>query len=620
MQYRKPRRAFSLAIALLATVLMTPRDADAAATITVVNLDSAGEGFNDPSLPDPASTAGGNAGATLGEQRLIAFQRAAQIWGRFIDSSVTIRVGANFDPQFCTSTSAVLGSAGPESIHEDFIGAPRANTWYPQALANALRGSDLSGLNDIGATFNSAIGTTCSFPLVWYYGLDADPPANTIDFLTVVLHEIGHGLGFLTFVNLSTGAKFGGLDDTYMLNLENHLTGKLYPTMTNAERVAASTATGNLHWVGPEVVAAGVGLDSGRHPTGHVEMYAPSSQQGGSSVSHFSTSLSPDEMMEPSFTNVDHGPGLAHDLMADIGWSTATGNIASDLSGDRASDIFWRNTSTGGAVAWLMNGFDKGTGGIGGAPTVWQVAGLGDFDGIGEFDVLWRNTSTGATLIWQMNAFRKINSAGIGAPSVMTWQIAGVGDFDADGTTDILWRNTSTGATLIWRIVGLAKQSVASIGSPPLVWQVDGVGDFDGDGTDDILWRNTSNGATLIWRIVGLAKTTVSAPGARPSDWQIAGVGDFDGDETDDILWRNTSTHEAQIWRMVGLNQDSAGTIGNPGAVWQVACVGDYDGAAADILWRNTVSNNTVIWQMDGFTKQASGGIGAPSSAWEVRC
>ena len=52
-----------------------------AATITILNLDAAGEGFNDPSAPDPASTTGGNTGATLGAQRLIAFQFAANLWG-----------------------------------------------------------------------------------------------------------------------------------------------------------------------------------------------------------------------------------------------------------------------------------------------------------------------------------------------------------------------------------------------------------------------------------------------------------------------------------------------------------------------------------------------------------
>ena len=298
--------------------------AHAQTTITVLNRDNPGEGFNDASPADAASTAGGNTGSTLGEQRLIAFQFAANIWANIVQSNVEIKIGANFDPLECSGTSAVLGSAGPNTVHRDFDGAPQALTWYPQALANSIAKADLApGFSDIGAIFNSTIGTTCPFPNFWYYGLDRDPPFGTTDFVTVVLHELGHGLGFLTFVDLISGMKFSGLDDTFMLNLEDHTTGVLYPDMTRDERRTASMNIGNLHWVGTNVIAASTGLTAGRHePSGHVEMFAFVIPMPGSSVSHFSFSLSPDELMEPFFTGLDHQPGLAMALMKDIGWAT----------------------------------------------------------------------------------------------------------------------------------------------------------------------------------------------------------------------------------------------------------------------------------------------------------
>ena len=113
MRYGRIQRELIGAIIVLAMALVMPRAADAAATITVVNLDGSLEGFNDPSTPDAASAAGGNTGATLGQQRLIAFQRAADIWGRFVDSNVTIRVGANFDPLSCSASSTILGYQVP---------------------------------------------------------------------------------------------------------------------------------------------------------------------------------------------------------------------------------------------------------------------------------------------------------------------------------------------------------------------------------------------------------------------------------------------------------------------------------------------------------------------------
>jgi hypothetical protein len=249
-----------------------------------------------------------------------------------VASAVAIHIGAKFDPLDCDASSAVLGQAGPTTVFRDFGGALVAGTWYPQALANALAGVNLNpGTRDIGATFNSAIGTTCPFPSVWYYGLDANPPGSQIDFVSVVLHEIGHGLGFLTLVDDITGAKLMGFNDTYMLNLENHSTGLLYPAMSNGQRVGASTNDPNLHWVGANVRAASGVLTAGR--TGdHVEMYAPNPQEPGSSVSHFSTSLTPDQLMEPFYTGPNHDVGLALPLMRDIGWALSGPNTPPTIS------------------------------------------------------------------------------------------------------------------------------------------------------------------------------------------------------------------------------------------------------------------------------------------------
>src|SRR5712691_264104 len=62
-----------------------------AANIVIVNTDPPGTGLNDPT---PVSPVGGNAGTTIGAQRLIVFQQAAAIWGGLLTSTVTIRVSA----------------------------------------------------------------------------------------------------------------------------------------------------------------------------------------------------------------------------------------------------------------------------------------------------------------------------------------------------------------------------------------------------------------------------------------------------------------------------------------------------------------------------------------------
>jgi hypothetical protein len=137
-----------------------------AATITVINNDGAGEGFNDT---DRRERVGGNPGTTRGAQRLNAFTYAATLWGAQLTSAVTIKVDATMDSLTCSASGAVLGSAGANTVHANFTNAPYTNTYYPQALANQIAGSDLdSADSDIVAQFNSAIGTTCAFSKTWY--------------------------------------------------------------------------------------------------------------------------------------------------------------------------------------------------------------------------------------------------------------------------------------------------------------------------------------------------------------------------------------------------------------------------------------------------------------------
>ena len=377
-----------------------------AAVIRVINNDNLGEGFNDPT---PVAPVGGNTGTTLGQQRLIAFQRAANIWAGLLSSAVLIRVGATLDPLPCNATAAVLGSAGPVSVLRDFSGALRANTWYPVALANALHDSDLDlNEDDISATFNSAIGTTCAFPNVWYYGLDARPPDNQTDFVSVVVHELGHGLGFLPSVNLLTGAKFFGFDDTFMLNLEHHgASPPDYPSMTNAQRVAASTDTGNLHWVGRNVRESSGVLTDGKVGD-HVQMYAPNSAQTGSSVSHWDTVLTPNQLMEPFYTEPLHNPVLELPLFQDIGWTLLTTPpppppaTPDDYDGDGKTDLAVYRPSTG--VWFILNsasftGRDQQWGVLGDIPVP------GDYDGDGKTDLAVYRPSTGVWFIINSASF-----------------------------------------------------------------------------------------------------------------------------------------------------------------------------------------------------------------------
>ncbi len=242
-----------LSIAALAALVVAPA-AFGDATITIVNTDGPGEGFNDPT---PRAPVGGNPGTTLGEQRLIAFEWAASIWEAILDSDVTILVQASFDPLTCTPTSAVLGSAGTLFAVRDFPNAELAGTWYHVALGNKLAGGDLVDPgDDLRARFNSSIGVLpgCLTGRDWYYGLDNNH-GNDIDLVVVLLHEFAHGLGFSQFASLTSGALFLGLPDVYNTYLRDATAGLFWPQMTNAQRVASAINSRKVTWQGLHVTA-----------------------------------------------------------------------------------------------------------------------------------------------------------------------------------------------------------------------------------------------------------------------------------------------------------------------------------------------------------------------------
>jgi len=369
------RFAIVLAAVLLVLVAAAPEAANAQATFVLVNLDAGtGQGLDDPTVVAPV---GGNPGTTLGQQRLNVFQRAFDLWGYQLNSAVPIRVQASFAALACTPTQAVLGSAGAITVNRDFPGAPFAATWFSAALANSIAGVDLDGgTNDeISAQFNVNIDNNpaCLNGLNWYYGLDANPPGPDIEFLTVILHELGHGLGFQSFVNAATGQVLAGFDDVWSWFLGDATLLKLWINMTAAEKMFSATNTGNLVWAGPNVTAMAGTLTAGVHPLGFVQMNAPNPLQPGSSVSHFDPAVTPNELMEPSFTNLTTDVGLTFELFQDISWNmTPLGySIFSPIPGSAGNtNLFSTTGGVPGAMTFLLYGIAGGATPIPGCPGV----------------------------------------------------------------------------------------------------------------------------------------------------------------------------------------------------------------------------------------------------------
>jgi hypothetical protein len=237
------------AVAAATLALAGASTAFAQGQIIIINNNAPGVGFNDPT---PAAPVGGNPGETLGQQRLNVFEHAANIWEAVLQPRTDILVQAQFVPL----APNVLGSAGATFVFNNFAGAEYPDTWYHSALADHLAGTDLNpGFADIVTNFSTNF--------VFYLGLDNNEGV-LVDLLPVVLHELGHGLGFANFANEAAGTLFQGGKDIYSQYTLDVTTNKVWNDMTDAERQASAINVRKVSWSGintkkdvPDVLSPG---------------------------------------------------------------------------------------------------------------------------------------------------------------------------------------------------------------------------------------------------------------------------------------------------------------------------------------------------------------------------
>ncbi len=219
------------------------------------------------------------------------FQGAVDIWSAHFSSSVPITIDATWTR---ISAFGVLGSARPGSYFASFDGAPDSSLWYPSALANALAKKDLDPKqSEIVIQVNSLAE--------WNTRNDGLSYPNQYDLQSVFLHEMGHGLGFLSTDSYDSFFGYGSIDqptpfDAYV-QVED---GRRLSDLPSPSIELGKALTSPLVWSG----ALGIAANNGVKPL----LYSPKKYEEGSSVSHldeatFSKSEF-DAMMTP---NLDAG-------------------------------------------------------------------------------------------------------------------------------------------------------------------------------------------------------------------------------------------------------------------------------------------------------------------------
>lgn len=260
-----------------------------------------------------------------------AIAHAAGIWESILVSPVPIKAMVTWFPM----GGAALGITFPNG-RKDFTGAPVPQTWYATSLANSIAQQELNpGEND----FEIWLDANAS----WYFGTDGDVPLGQQDLVSVALHEMGHGLGFVGLSKKEgTTGSFGlllasdfaplvttfpwpqldtlpGIFDRF---LSHPLNGPL-ELMDNPGTALGSAMTSNqLRFNGALALEANGG-DGPR-------IYAPAAFALGSSCVHLNEGTYPvgnaNELMTPfsAVGHANHWPGpLCLAILQDIGWTLA---------------------------------------------------------------------------------------------------------------------------------------------------------------------------------------------------------------------------------------------------------------------------------------------------------
>jgi hypothetical protein len=259
-----------------------------------------------------------------------AFEYAVNIWEYLVESDVPIYVEARWR----SMNTSTLGSARATDYYANFDNAPRKNCYYPVSIVEKITKSEISGSSspDISATFNKDIK--------WYFGTDGQTPALLYDFVTVVLHELGHGLGFTGFFyatgNVGAyGNENAGDVSAFDIMVVNDKKQKLTDTLVFSmpSTFLFNALTSNVLYNSSPVATKN---NSGNNP----RLYAPSEWYDGSSIYHLNEATYPHSNENSLMTHAIgkgeavHDPGpITKGILADIGWKLMKLNL------DKPKDI-----------------------------------------------------------------------------------------------------------------------------------------------------------------------------------------------------------------------------------------------------------------------------------------
>ena len=198
-----------------------------------------------------------------------AVQAAIDVWSENFSSTVPVNVNVSWGR---ASSYGILAAASAKNNFANFTNAPDKTLYYAAALANALAGKDIDPTAP-------ELEITITSDAPWYYGTDGKCPPKSYDLESVILHEMGHGLGFISGNYYDQYSGYGRIDQPTPFDAYAQLPdGRRLADMPSPSIETGKALTSPLYWSGENAIKANNGIKP--------PLYAPSIYEPGSSISH----------------------------------------------------------------------------------------------------------------------------------------------------------------------------------------------------------------------------------------------------------------------------------------------------------------------------------------------
>jgi len=243
-----------------------------------------------------------------------AFEQAVSIWEGILISKTPIRIKATWE----NISGSTLAYSRATRVFRNVDNVAYRDVWYVGPLAEAIAGKDLNdGDIDMNVNMNSNIN--------WSFSTNGTIFTGRYDLITVVLHEIAHGLGFsssMKLINNNSEGEWGqsGFPYIYDLFLQNGAD----VTLTNTSNFLNPSGALQNQLISEDVYFQ---VSNTKYANNLPKIFSPNPFKTGGSISHLDESAYPSgsvhSLMSPAIRSAEavHDPGeLILSMMNQIGW------------------------------------------------------------------------------------------------------------------------------------------------------------------------------------------------------------------------------------------------------------------------------------------------------------